>query len=42
MSALLPKTANGYDFKEGGLFFNVNQDGKSVTPKIRNYHPIHD
>lgn len=31
MSALLPKTANGYDFKEGGLFFNVNQDGKSVT-----------
>ena len=31
MSALLPKAANGYDFKEGGLFFNVNQDGKSVT-----------
>lgn len=29
--ALISQVANAYDFKEGGLCYNINNDGKSVT-----------
>lgn len=29
--AILPQKTMAYDFKEGGLCYNVNEDGKSVT-----------
>ena len=31
LMALIPHVAMAYDFSEGGLFFNFNKDGKSVT-----------
>ena len=31
VAAIVPLVANGYDFEENGLFFNLNEDGKSVT-----------
>lgn len=31
IAALLPIAVSAYDFKEGGLCYNINDDGKSVT-----------
>ena len=31
LMALIPHMSMAYDFSEGGLFFNFNKDGKSVT-----------
>ena len=31
IAVLLPLAISAYDFKEGGLCYNINADGKSVT-----------
>lgn len=31
ITALMPQVANCYDFEEKGMFFNLNEDGKTVT-----------
>ena len=36
MAAMLPASMSAYDFKEGGLFYNVNGNEAAVTFEVEN------